>query len=214
MKIVCISDTHNHYEVLNEILPDADMIIHAGDLVRHGTIEEIQQFINWYSNLNYKYKIFIGGNHDGALETARAEIHIPDNLIYLENELIIIEGIKIWGSPVSPPYRSFGFMWNDERRKQLYQTTPLCDILINHSPPHGTMDLIEEGKHVGCEFLTGAIARVKPKLVICGHIHESYGIMKKNGITYINPSIMTIKYQPINQPILIDYHDVCLSNCS
>ncbi|MDD3267247.1 MAG: metallophosphatase domain-containing protein [Burkholderiales bacterium] len=214
MKIVCISDTHSQYHILNDILPDADMIIHAGDLVRHGSVEEIQDFINWYSKLNYKYKIFIGGNHDGSLEHSKDQIHIPKNIIYLENTLIEIEGIKIWGSPVSPPYRSFGFMWDEKRREELYKTVPKCDILINHSPPLGTLDLIEEGRNVGCEYLALAIAKVKPKLVICGHIHESYGTIKKDGTIYINPSIMTKKYQPTNLPIIVDYQNVCLSNCS
>lgn len=214
MKIACISDTHNQYHVLDNILPDADMIIHAGDLVRHGTVAEIQDFIDWYSKLNYKYKIFVGGNHDGALETLREQIHIPNNLIYLENTMVEIERIKIWGSPVSPPYRSFGFMWDEKKREELYASVPNCDILINHSPPHGTLDFIEEGRHVGCKYLASAINRVKPKLVICGHIHESYGTINKDGITYINPSIMTKKYHPNNLPILVDYHNVCLSDCS
>ena len=42
-------------------------------------------------------KIFVGGNHDGALEHSRELITIPENVIYLENQLVECAGLKIWG---------------------------------------------------------------------------------------------------------------------
>jgi Icc-related predicted phosphoesterase len=205
MKIICISDTHNHYHALDGKLPAGDILIHAGDLVRHGTVDEIQQFVDWYSQLPHRYKIFVGGNHDGALEHSREQIKIPANLIYLENELIEIEGLRIWGSPVSPPYRSFGFMWEEPRRYATYQKIPPnCDIIINHSPPFGILDQVEEGQHVGCQILAQRLCELKPKLVICGHIHEGYGQLELDGTTYVNASIMTRRYQATNLPICIE----------
>lgn len=205
MKIVGISDTHNQYQGLEKIIPDGDILIHAGDLVRHGTVDELQKFVNWYSHLPHQYKIFVGGNHDGGLEHNRNEIHIPSNLIYLENELVEIEGLKIWGSPVSPPYRSFGFMWDEPRRFATYQKIPdNCDIIINHSPPFGKLDLVEEGMNVGCKILADRLEQLQPRFVICGHIHESYGTLVDNKTTYINASIMNRRYEPVNPPICFD----------
>ncbi len=205
MKIICISDTHNRYQELDDKIPDGDILIHAGDLVNHGTVEEIQQFVNWYSKLPHRYKIFVGGNHDGALEHSRELIQIPKNLIYLENELVEIEGLRIWGSPVSPPYRSFGFMWDEERRYANYQLIPdNCDIIINHSPPFGILDKVEEGKHVGCEILAKRLSELNPQLVVFGHIHEGYGQLKLGNTTYVNASIMTRRYQATNLPICIE----------
>lgn len=204
MKIVCISDTHNHHQVLDGIIPAGDILIHGGDIAIHGSVIEIQQFIDWFSQLPHKHKIFVGGNHDGALEHSRHLINIPANVIYLENNLIEIEGLKIWGSPVSPPYRSFGFMWDDLKRQALYANMPDCDILINHSPALDSLDKIIEERHVGCKFLKDAIERVKPRLVISGHIHEGYGKLEQNGIIYVNASIMTRYYKPLNQPIIVE----------
>lgn len=204
MKIVCISDTHNHHQVLDGIIPAGDILIHGGDIAIHGSVAEIQEFINWFSQLPHKYKIFVGGNHDGALEHSKHLINIPADVIYLENQLIEIEGLKIWGSPVSPPYRSFGFMWDDLKRQALYANMPDCDILINHSPALDSLDKIIEERHVGCEFLKKAIERVKPRLVISGHIHEGYGKLEQNGIIYVNASIMTRYYKPLNQPIIVE----------
>lgn len=204
MKIVCISDTHNHHQVLDGIIPAGDILIHGGDIAIHGSVAEIQEFINWFSQLPHRYKIFVGGNHDGALEHSKHLINIPADVIYLENQLIEIEGLKIWGSPVSPPYRSFGFMWDDLKRQALYANMPDCDILINHSPALDSLDKIIEERHVGCEFLKDAIERVKPRLVISGHIHEGYGKLEQNGIVYVNASIMTRYYKPLNQPIIVE----------
>lgn len=204
MKIVCISDTHNHHEVLNGHIPDGDVLIHGGDIAIHGSIAEIQNFIDWFCLQPHPYKIFVGGNHDGALEHSRHLITIPENIIYLENNLVTIEELNIWGSPVSPPYRSFGFMWEDEQRKRLYTSIPTCDILINHSPAFGHLDKVIEGQHVGCKFLYKAIEQIRPRLVISGHIHEGYGTIMENNITYVNAAIMNRYYQPVNKPIVIE----------
>lgn len=205
MKIVCISDTHNHHHVLDGNLPDGDMIIHAGDVAIHGSVAEIQEFVDWFSALPHQYKIFVGGNHDGALEHSRELITIPENVIYLENQLVECADLKIWGSPVSPPYRSMGFMWDDARRAELYPQIPKdCDIVINHSPAYGALDQILEGQNVGCQFLAERLAQINPRLVISGHIHEAYGVMQKDSTTYVNASTMTRRYQPHNPALVVE----------
>ena len=98
MKIVCISDTHGLHSHLE--LPKGDMIIHAGDLTKNGSKNQVVDFLDWYSKLDFEYKNFIAGNHDFFFEN-QEEINktIPDNIIYLNDSGIEINGIKIWGSP-------------------------------------------------------------------------------------------------------------------
>jgi hypothetical protein len=48
-------------------------------------------------------------------------------------------------------------------------------ILISHSPPYGVVDKAYNGKHVGSKIVLEAIRKYKPKLVLCGHIHEAKG---------------------------------------
>ena len=96
MKFILISDTHNCHGAL-QLPEDADGIIHAGDLSMRGKKDEIEDFLAWYSSLPYKYKIFIAGNHDFFFENRTRELInevIPANITYLEDEEIIIEGIK------------------------------------------------------------------------------------------------------------------------
>ncbi|MCC2645165.1 MAG: metallophosphoesterase [Burkholderiales bacterium] len=206
MNIVCISDTHDQHEKLNDILPDGDMIIHAGDISLRGSLAEIQDFLKWFSNLPYRYKICIAGNHDFALEKKDSLVEIPQNVIYLNNQEITIEGITIWGSPVTLPFYNWAFMWPLEKRCQLYKEIPNnCDIIISHGPVFGTLDKVKIGQNVGCPLLKVRVEEIKPKLFICGHIHEAYGSVTKNSTTYINASIMNLRYEPINLPIKITF---------
>ena len=106
MTIAFLSDTHGkHHELKN--LPQADMLIHAGDLSRNGTEEEITDFIEWFGTLNYRHKIFIAGNHDDCLDGAGIE-ETPHNCYYLCNSGIEIEGVKIWGIRSFYPMKSTG----------------------------------------------------------------------------------------------------------
>jgi adhesin HecA-like repeat protein len=49
MKLVAISDTHDLHGSL--IIPEGDVLIHAGDLTNRGTLEEVKVFNNFLSTL-------------------------------------------------------------------------------------------------------------------------------------------------------------------
>ena len=207
MKIIFISDTHNQHKKL--VLPKGDMIIHAGDISGRGKPHEIQAFLDWYSALPYSYKIFIGGNHDFMLEqNARqfAEI-IPANCIYLRNDSIEIEGIHIWGSPVTPWFYDWAFnRHRGEDIKRYWDQIPEeTDILITHGPPHGILDKTARGDLAGCEELTEALARIKPRIHAFGHIHEAYGKWETPDTLYLNASVLDLGYNLKNPPHLIDW---------
>lgn len=68
ISLVCYSDTHNGHATID--LPDADILIHAGDLSQSGTYEEIINAIEFIGSADRKYlhKIIIAGNHDISLD--------------------------------------------------------------------------------------------------------------------------------------------------
>src|SRR5665647_3365628 len=105
MKILNLSDTHSlHNKIPLEWLEPADCIICGGDISTRGFEHEIKNFLHWYSSLDqYKYKIFIAGNHDWYFQDNPAQIkeilkEYP-NVIYLEDSEVVIEGIRVYGSP-------------------------------------------------------------------------------------------------------------------
>ena len=58
MRILHISDTHSKHQLLND-LPKADIIIHSGDASFAGSEEEVLDFLNWFCDLDYPYKIYV-----------------------------------------------------------------------------------------------------------------------------------------------------------
>ena len=57
IKVVMISDTHGKHRELDNILPDGDILIHAGDFSFDYNIEDAIDFNNWLGTLPHRYKI-------------------------------------------------------------------------------------------------------------------------------------------------------------
>ena len=66
IQVVCISDTHNK----TPTLPAGDLLLHAGDLVEQGNLQELRAQIAWLDKQPFQHKVIIGGNHDEVLALA------------------------------------------------------------------------------------------------------------------------------------------------
>jgi Icc-related predicted phosphoesterase len=209
MKICIISDTHNKHKRLG-VLPNADMIIHCGDMSSVGHSHEIHDFMGWYGHLKqFKYKLIIAGNHDWLFERNRliAMDKVPENVTYLEDSGIEIEGIKFWGSPVQPPFNNWAFNRPEEKLAQHWQAIPDdTDVLITHGPPHSIFDWsIYDKIHTGSPSLYFEVVdRIRPKLHCFGHIHGGYGIKVIENTTFINASNLDEQYMCVNPPVLFE----------
>ena len=192
MKLVCISDTHfRHLQM--EPIPDGDVLIHAGDSLGHGQPYELEEFLEWFSELPHHDKILISGNHDWIFERQpgwAAKKCDDYGVIYLNDSGIDIEGVKFWGSPVQPEFCNWAF--NRMRGPDIdrhWQLIPEdTDVLITHGPPFEILDdtYMTRGP-VGCGDLRKHVfERVRPKVHIFGHIHEGHGMVEEDGITFIN----------------------------
>lgn len=205
MKIVIISDTHNKHRQL--VLPEGDLIIHAGDVSEGGTNRECLEFLQWFSQLPFKHKVFIAGNHDFMFErTDSTPIAIPDGVIYLRDNSCEIEGLRIYGSPYTPEFYNWAFMKKRgvEIRKVWENIPSKLDILVTHGPPFKVLDRNLYGVFTGCEDLLEKVKEVKPKIHAFGHIHEAYGRHEENGIKFINASCLNENYRLVNKAVEIE----------
>jgi len=207
LKFVAISDTHSRHH--NIRLPKGDVLIHAGDISYRGKKEEIVDFLQWFQKQNFQYKIFIAGNHDFYLEKIKpAELAklIPEDIIYLNDSGVKIGNINIWGSPVTPWFYNWAF--NRHRGEPIRKHWDLIpantDLLITHGPVHGFLDMVINEQHVGCQDLLRTVLTIQPKVHVCGHIHESYGNIKRSGIKFINASLLNEHYELANRPVLFE----------
>lgn len=207
MRVTAISDTHGLHNKVN-LLP-GDILIHAGDISMKGAADEITSFMEWFSGQDFKHKIFIAGNHDFYFERMPAEAikkMIPAGVIYLNDSGVEIDGIRFWGSPVTPWF--FNWAFNRHRGKTIKRHWDLIpdstDILITHGPVYGILDKTTTGAYTGCNDLLQKVKEVTPRVHICGHIHEAYGKTEKDGTVFINASMLDERYQLKNEPVTFE----------
>jgi Icc-related predicted phosphoesterase len=189
MKIVCISDTHARHELT--AVPEGDILVHAGDITRHGDLTDVESFDRWLGTLPHKHKVVICGNHDFCFqnqpEEARARI---TNAVYLEDSACQIEGLTLYGSPWQPWYGGWAF--NLPRGEALAEKWAMIpkgvDVLITHGPPEGILDLTNRGDAAGCRDLLLCVYELEPQLHVFGHIHEAAGQITIRGTTFVNAS--------------------------
>ncbi len=188
MRIVAVADTHTFQSDLGK-LPDGDVFIHAGDMVRAGTLEEMEPVAAWIRDLPHRHKIVVAGNHDWCFATERdatCEL-FGDSVTYLQDEGCVIGGIAIWGSPWQPEFHDWAF--NLPRGPALAERWSLIpddvDVLITHGPPSGFGDRSWDSR-AGCEDLLQAAYRAKPLLHLFGHIHQDGGVWRDSDICFAN----------------------------
>lgn len=197
--------THGHHKKLEDdiIKSNPDVIIHTGDHSNNSNpfinIHESEDFLNWYNDLNVTAnKIFIAGNHDTAIYKKLIDLNNYDKLIYLQDNDVIIDGIKFYGTPWMPIYGNWVFMTNDNKLLKIYNKIPAdTDVLITHSPPKTIQDLSYKPngniEFCGSKHLLNKVLNIDPKIHCFSHIHDvnditNNGIKKlsKNQTLFVN----------------------------
>lgn len=214
MKITAISDLHGHFPVLS----GGDLLIIAGDLTARHSTTEFFAFLAWLKKQKYRKKVLVAGNHDEVLDKG-----IPFSMLdefeqtctYLLDSVTEFEGLKIWGSPwtmkflgQNPDYMAFSCDIDTQMMEKWEMIPDDVDILITHTPPYGILDECSRGRF-GCKHLYNKLysEKIKPRLHVFGHIHESHGHIPKMldmpRTQFVNAAIMNEVYEPVNKPIRI-----------
>lgn len=207
MKFVAISDTHCRHKSVP--LPKGDVLLHAGDVSYKGERSEVVDFLTWFAEQPFAYKIFIAGNHDFYFErNSKKEVQslIPHGVVYLQDSGTAINGINIWGSPVTPWFYDWAF--NRRRGAAISKHWALIpsntNLLITHGPAFGILDAVVNETHVGDKDLLQKISELKPAVHLCGHVHEAYGKQKRGSTKHINASVLNEKYELVNAPVVFE----------
>jgi predicted phosphohydrolase len=205
LRLVLLSDTHQLHREVD--VPDGDIFIHAGDFTMFSeSMQAVVDFNDWLGGLSHRYKIVVPGNHESFLEADPSDRFMLDQAIVLINEGTEVEGLRIWGSPVTPLYGGAFGLSSAKDRKRLYARIPWdIDVLITHGPPFGILDTAPiSGLHEGCHELLDAVLRVQPKLHVFGHIHTAYGIFRTEHTTFVNASRLGLHHDPDKAPFVFE----------
>ncbi len=189
MRIVAVADTHT-FEDDFLALPDGDVFVHAGDLVRAGTLEELERVARWLRALPHRHKIVVAGNHDWCFvrERERAIEILGPEIVYLEDEGCTIDGVRFWGSPWQPEFGGWAFkLPRGAALAEKWAHIPSgLDVLITHGPPHGIGDRVDMVGRTGCEDLLAAVQRTRPRAHLFGHIHQDGGAWSDGATWFVN----------------------------
>lgn len=215
ISIVHISDTH--LKPFPE-LEKADILIHSGDALNYGNLEELIKFRDQLKAIsqNYSHVIFVPGNHDRIFEE---DFHLAEgllketvsNLTILHNSSVQILGFNFYGTADQPEFCNWAFNKDRHELIQSYSNIPEnTNILITHCPAYGMLDIIcnakpPQGIHVGSNELQYKLQELKNLKLHCfGHIHFSSGLSNINDIYYSNGAICDEQYIPTNKGNLIE----------
>lgn len=203
-RFVCLSDTHTMHDRIS--VPDGDVLLHAGDFTGRGTVAECVRFAAWFMAQPHRHKAIIAGNHDLALEQDPALGAALFGEAYLFESAAEFDGLRVWGAPWQPEFCNWAFnLQRGEALRAKWRMIPDgTDVVLTHGPPAGALDRTSANLAVGCADLRAELRRVRPRMHVFGHIHEGYGTGYRAGTTFVNASVCTAAYQPVNQPIVVD----------
>ncbi len=196
-------------------IPDGDVLIHAGDFTDWGALYDVVDISEWFNAQPHECKILIAGNHDICFQSKpeMSKAALRRSCHYLENQELIFDGVKFFGSPYTPPFAG-AFQMNPSLKlegEEYWDIIPDdTDVLITHGPPEGILDttigfgqtyrIDEDVEHCGCPILLNRVVKIKPKLHVFGHVHEAYGVKKAYGCTFVNAA----SGFDHNKPIVVD----------
>lgn len=189
MKLLLFSDLHTDTRAATRIVElagQADVAVGAGDFAN--ARRRISSCIGILKQIQ-KPTVLVPGNNESQEELVAACSGWP-NAVVLHGTGAEIAGVPFFGIGGGIPITPFGdwsYDFSEETAVSLLSGCPVGAVLVSHSPPKGTVDRNSSGSNLGSTAIREAVVRLKPRLVVCGHIHSSAGQRATiNGTPVIN----------------------------
>jgi len=191
MQILFVTDIHSRTAGL-DALPAADLVLVGGDVTQFGSTADVQRGLAALA-ARYPRQLAVLGNCDppaaeAALEAAGVALHRRA----VRLGAVVVAGLS--GSnrtPFHTPYE-----WDDaamaaDLDRLAVPAAPGGLMVVSHAPPLGSgADRLSQGLHAGSAAVAAWVRRLRPTMVLCGHIHEARGQFDVDGIPVINPGAL------------------------
>jgi Icc-related predicted phosphoesterase len=149
-----------------------DLILSAGDLDA-----SYLSFLVTMTNLPVFY---VHGNHNAAYDH-----YPPEGCECIDDRLVTYRGLRILGLGGSARYSREPYQYTErEMRRRIARLRFAVwkargvDIVLTHCPPKGYGDA-DDYAHRGFEAFLPMLDRWKPKALVHGHVHMTYGDIKR-----------------------------------
>ena len=187
MKILAFSDLHCNLKrgaMLVKMSRKADVVIGAGDFA--SVHEGLEETIDVLAEIETPTVLVPGNNEtDLALREASAKWSAAT---VLHGGGASIAGVEFFGLGAGVPKTPWEWSFDLDEETATVKLThcPQKAVLIVHSPPYGHCDSSGPRTHFGSRAILRTIEEREPRLVVCGHIHESWGKKSRVGRTPIH----------------------------
>lgn len=212
-RVLATADLHGNLPAI----PDCDVLLVAGDICPDflngwdkGRDRQKQwldfSFRPWLEELRDRgiEVVGIAGNHDWVFERGWLWRQLELPWTYLLDNMTTLHGLRIYGTPWVPNLPGWAFYGSPAMLEARAWSIPSdIDILLSHGPPHGAVDRVCGGYHVGDRHLSEALPTLSPKALVCGHIHEAFGYADVEGISVYNVSHVDENYNVAHVPVEI-----------
>lgn len=175
MKILVIADTESRslWDFFDSSkLEGVDLIISCGDLN--------PRYLEFLVTLSGCPLLYVHGNHDSVYEKTP-----PEGCECLEDRIVRCKGLRILGLGGSMRYKEGPFMYTERQMRMRVLKArikaALCggvDLFVTHVPPGGCGDL-EDLPHRGFACFNTFLNAVRPRFMIHGHVHKTYGKFRR-----------------------------------
>jgi len=234
MRIVALSDQHGHLPeipqgdlllVAGDVCPDRIGTSLAGDDPDRQKAWFEDHARPWLAGAPVTHRILTWGNHDWCGQACGFGDDAPAVASSTDLQIVVDEGttvpaagdagrsIAVWASPWSRRFQRWAFMKSEAELAELYAGIPeRVDILMTHQPPYGHGDRYDDPEsgsveYLGSHALLAAIRRIRPRLVICGHLHGGHGRYDCDGVPIWNVSVVNDEYELVRPPTIIEMAD-------
>ena len=187
MKILLVSDEECpalwDYYVPGR-LKEYDLIISCGDLK--------SSYLSFLVTMARCPVLYVHGNHDTHYDNKP-----PEGCDCIDGAVVVYNGVRIMGLGGCRRYHPGAHQYTErEMRRRIRKLRfPLwwtrgVDIVVTHAPPEGLGDDADPA-HWGFRAFRELMAKYRPKYLVHGHVHMSYGdhverVREHEGTTLIN----------------------------
>lgn len=177
MRLLLFSDLHRDGDAARSLVeraPEADVVVGAGDFatMRRG----LEAVIDVLRGIE-RPTVLVAGNGESHEELLAACAGWGAARV-LHGEAAEIDGVPFFGLGGGVPITPFGdWSWDldEEEAARLLAGCPEGAVLVSHSPPAGHADRDSSGESLGSRSVLSAAKEANARLVVCGHVHASWG---------------------------------------
>jgi hypothetical protein len=187
MLIYAVADIHAKTHCLDQIRSNIDsfhpdVLVVAGDIFNYLNPSRALESLN---SMGVPV-LAVRGNSDPAFMSRYFNGY--SNIRLMQASRVMINGIGFVGlsGTIPVPFRS-RIAFREKHLKE--KIRPLIDpetVLVAHPPPYGVLDRVGKKFHAGSALIRDLVMQTRPKLMICGHIHEDVGMTRLGQTMVVN----------------------------